>query len=177
DETLLPKNLQTKTRLRASRNHPPRGIPSQHRWNILRGIQPTRRHNRNMGQRETHRLLPQRPSPTRNHRPRERTEMITNRITGPAAIRAVNALLEDHYMITTSWGEEQCATCFENGGAIGAVEAQWPCDIYTTIQDAIGDQKHDRYDTCHPRRTRHPPHHLDLRFPVDVDRNHPDPDH
>ena len=70
--------------------------------------------------------------------------MITNRITGPAAIRAVNALLEDHYMITTSWGEEQCATCFENGGAIGAVEAPWPCDIYTTIQDAIGDQNHDR---------------------------------
>ena len=67
--------------------------------------------------------------------------MITNRITGPAAIRAVNALLEDHYMITTSWGEEQCATCIENGGAVGAVEADWPCDIYTTIQDAIGDQK------------------------------------
>ena len=70
--------------------------------------------------------------------------MTDNRITGPAAIRAVNALLEDHYMITASWGEEQCATCFENGGAIGAVEAQWPCDIYTTIQDAIGDQNHDR---------------------------------
>src|SRR5699024_4222198 len=40
--------------------------------------------------------------------------------------------------------EEQCATCFENGGAIRAVEAPWPCDIYTTIQDAIGDQNHDR---------------------------------
>lgn len=62
-------------------------------------------------------------------------------ITGPAAIRAINALLKDHYMITTNWGEEQCATCIENGGAIGAIEAQWPCDIYMTIQDAIGDQK------------------------------------
>jgi hypothetical protein len=57
-----------------------------------------------------------------------------------AAVRAINALLEDHYMITTSWGEEQCATCIENGGAIGAIETQWPCDIYATIQDAIGDE-------------------------------------
>ena len=67
--------------------------------------------------------------------------MSTNRISGPAAIRAVNALLEDHHMITTSWVEEQCATCIENGGAIGAIETEWPCDIYTTIQDALGDQK------------------------------------
>lgn len=78
--------------------------------------------------------------PPRTQPPQE-PEMSDNRITVPAAIRAINALLEDHYMITTSWGEEQCATCIENGGAIGAIEADWPCDIYATIQDALGDQK------------------------------------
>ena len=67
--------------------------------------------------------------------------MTDNRITGPAAIRAVNALLEDHYPVDDGiWGQH-CATCIIDAGATGADVMDWPCDIYTTIQDAIGDQK------------------------------------
>lgn len=61
-------------------------------------------------------------------------------ITGPAAIRAINALLEDHYPVESPWGEH-CATCITDAGATGADVMDWPCDIYTTIQDAIEDQQ------------------------------------
>src|SRR5699024_7037542 len=78
--------------------------------------------------------------PPRTQPPQE-PEMTDNRITGPAAIRAVNALLEDHYPVDDGiWGQH-CATCITDGGAVGADVMDWPCDIYTTIQDAIGDQK------------------------------------
>ena len=58
-----------------------------------------------------------------------------------AAIRAINALLEDHYPVDDGiWGQH-CATCIIDAGATGADVMDWPCDIYATIQDAIGDQK------------------------------------
>src|SRR5699024_9028535 len=94
-------------------------------------------------------LRNQKPTSNRRilSRQRHQREHYTNQgatmsdITGPAAIRAINALLEDHYPVDDGiWGQH-CATCITDGGAVGADVMDWPCDIYTTIQDAIGDQK------------------------------------
>src|SRR5699024_4073104 len=94
-------------------------------------------------------LRNQKPTSNRRilSRQRHQREHYTNQgatmsdITGPAAIRAINALLEDHYPVDDGiWGQH-CATCITDGGAVGADVMDWPCDIYATIHDAIGDQK------------------------------------
>lgn len=64
-----------------------------------------------------------------------------SRTAMPALGRLVRRLLEDHHMVTTSWGEEQCATCIIDAGATGADRMEWPCDIYTTITDALGEDE------------------------------------
>src|SRR5699024_3257754 len=105
-------------------------------------------------------------------RQRHQREHYTNQgatmsdITGPAAIRAINALLEDHYPVDDGiWGQH-CATCITDGGAVGADVMDWPCDIYTTIQDAIGE--HKRATSISIITTNSQPDSLNLPTPPDT---------
>src|SRR5690625_7348919 len=81
-----------------------------------------------MAPRRIPRRIPRATNRNRRTPTRERAEMTDSSITGPAAVRAVNALLDEHYMITTSGDARPLAQCVDIGGAIAAVEEPWRCD-------------------------------------------------